>query len=120
MAGAWFGGNIETTAAVVGAGTIHGEEAQAVATVVKMAQNVFIGVAAFLLALYFVIVVERKPGERPGAAVIWQRFPLTPADLPGTARPVSRLGTGFILVHFRDTELYGVQHLADPADQPRL
>jgi len=75
VAGAWFGGNIDTTAAVVGAGTIHGEEAQAVATVVKMAQNVFIGVAAFLLALYFVVVVERKPDERPSAAVIWQRFP---------------------------------------------
>ncbi|MFQ5577181.1 MAG: YeiH family protein [Anaerolineae bacterium] len=75
VAGAWFGGNIDTTAAVVGAGTIHGEEAQAVATVVKLAQNVFIGVAAFLLALYFVVVVERKPGERPSAALIWHRFP---------------------------------------------
>jgi uncharacterized integral membrane protein (TIGR00698 family) len=75
VAGAWFGGNIDTTAAVVGAGTIHGEEAQGVATVVKMAQNVFIGVAAFLLAVYFAVVVERKPGERPSPAVIWQRFP---------------------------------------------
>jgi uncharacterized membrane protein YadS len=35
VAGAWFGGNIDTTAAVVGAGTIHGEIAQGVATVVK-------------------------------------------------------------------------------------
>jgi uncharacterized integral membrane protein (TIGR00698 family) len=75
VAGAWFGGNIDTTAAVVGAGTIHSEEAQAVATVVKMAQNVFIGVAAFLLALYFVVVVERTPDERPSPVVIWQRFP---------------------------------------------
>jgi uncharacterized integral membrane protein (TIGR00698 family) len=75
VAGAWFGGNIDTTAAVVGAGTIHGEEAQAVATVVKMAQNVLIGVAAFLLAFYFVVVVERKSDERPSAAIIWQRFP---------------------------------------------
>ena len=75
VAGAWFGGNIDTTAAVIGAGTIHGEEAQTVATVVKMAQNVFIGVAAFLLAFYFVVVVERKSDERPSPAVIWQRFP---------------------------------------------
>lgn len=75
VAGAWFGGNIDTTAAVVGAGTIHGEQAQAVATVVKMAQNVFIGVAAFLLAIYFVVAVERKPGQRPSPAVIWHRFP---------------------------------------------
>jgi uncharacterized integral membrane protein (TIGR00698 family) len=75
VAGAWFGGNIDTTAAVVGAGTIHGEVAQEVAAIVKMAQNVLIGVAAFALALYFVMVVERKPDERPSAAVIWHRFP---------------------------------------------
>lgn len=75
VAGAWFGGNIDTTAAVVGAGAMAGPDAQAVAAVVKMAQNVFIGVAAFLLALYFVTSVERKPNEKPSAAVIWQRFP---------------------------------------------
>ncbi len=75
VAGAWFGGNIDTTAAVVGAGTIHGPTAQEVAAIVKMAQNVLIGVAAFLLALYFVMVVERKPEERPSAAIIWHRFP---------------------------------------------
>ena len=75
VAGGWFGGNIDTTAAVVGAGTMYGEEAQQVAAVVKMAQNVLIGVAAFLLALYFVVVVERKPDERPSANVIWKRFP---------------------------------------------
>jgi uncharacterized integral membrane protein (TIGR00698 family) len=75
VAGGWFGGNIDTTAAVVGAGTIYGPEAQKVAAVVKMSQNVLIGVAAFLLALYFVVVVERKPDERPSASVIWKRFP---------------------------------------------
>jgi uncharacterized integral membrane protein (TIGR00698 family) len=75
VAGAWFGGNIDTTAAVVGAGTLYGETAQQVASVVKMAQNALIGVAAFLLATYFVVKVERKPSERPSAAVIWHRFP---------------------------------------------
>ena len=35
VAGAWFGGNIDTTAAVVGAGTMFGPDAQAVAAVVK-------------------------------------------------------------------------------------
>ncbi len=75
VAGAWFGGNIDTTAAVVGAGTLYGETAQQVASVVKMSQNALIGVAAFLLATYFVVKVERKPSERPGPAVIWQRFP---------------------------------------------
>jgi len=75
VAGAWFGGNIDTTAAVVGAGTLYGETAQQVASVVKMSQNALIGVAAFLLAMYFVVKVERKPSERPSAIVIWQRFP---------------------------------------------
>ncbi len=74
VAGAWFGGNVDTTAAVVGAGTIYGKEAQATATIVKSAQNAFIGVVAFLLALYFTTVVEKK-GQRPSALMMWQRFP---------------------------------------------
>lgn len=75
VAGAWFGGNIDTTAAVVGAGTIYGAEAQQVAAVVKLAQNVMIGVVAFLLALYFAMVVNRGEGERPTPIMIWHRFP---------------------------------------------
>lgn len=75
VAGAWFGGNIDTTAAVVGAGTIHSETAQQVAAVVKLSQNVFIGIAAFFLAVYFAVHVEKKPGERPSLKVIWERFP---------------------------------------------
>ncbi len=75
VAGAWIGGNIDTTAAVVGAGTLHSEEALKVASVVKMSQNALIGLAAFLLALYWVVVIERKPEERPKAIEIWRRFP---------------------------------------------
>ncbi len=74
VAGAWFGGNVDTTAAVVGAGTIYGETAQKIASIVKQTQNALIGVVAFLLALYFTTVVEGKK-EKPSAAVIWQRFP---------------------------------------------
>jgi uncharacterized membrane protein YadS len=75
VAGAWFGGNIDTTAAVVGAGTLYGEQAQEIASIVKATQNALIGVVAFLLALYFVTQVERKPGERPSPKLIWDRFP---------------------------------------------
>lgn len=76
VAGAWFGGNIDTTAAVVGAGTIYGPEAQSVAAVVKLAQNVLIGFVSFLLALHFALVVNRgKEGERPTVGMIWERFP---------------------------------------------
>jgi uncharacterized integral membrane protein (TIGR00698 family) len=75
-AGAWFGGNIDTTAAVVGAGTIYGEEAVKVATIVKLSQNALIGVAAFLLALYWAVRVEQKEtGQKPSARLIWDRFP---------------------------------------------
>lgn len=74
VAGAWFGGNIDTTAAVVGAGTIYGETAQKIASIVKQTQNALIGVVAFLLALYFTTVVEGKK-EKPSASIIWQRFP---------------------------------------------
>lgn len=75
VAGAWIGGNIDTTAAVVGAGAIHSEAAMQVASVVKISQNALIGFAAFFLALYWVLVVERKPEQKPRPREIWVRFP---------------------------------------------
>ncbi len=75
VAGAWIGGNIDTTAAVVGAGAIHSEAAMKVASVVKVSQNALIGFAAFFLALYWVVVVERKPDRKPSPMEIWTRFP---------------------------------------------
>lgn len=74
-AGAWFGGNIDTTAAVVGAGTLFGEEAAEVASIVKLVQNALMGVAAFLLATYWALVKERNPQEKPSPKLIWDRFP---------------------------------------------
>jgi|SaaInl7_150m_RNA_FD_contig_81_192887_length_1450_multi_8_in_0_out_0_3 uncharacterized membrane protein YadS len=73
VAGAWFGGNVDTTAAVVGAGTIYGETAETIASIVKQTQNVLIGVVAFFLAYYF--VAKEGEGERPSLSIIWQRFP---------------------------------------------
>lgn len=75
VAGAWFGGNIDTTAAVVGAGTIYGETAQQVATIVKSTQNALIGLVAFLLALAFAAQSEDGKTQRPSARIIWDRFP---------------------------------------------
>ena len=79
VAGAWIGGNIDTTAAVVGAGTLHSQQALKVASIAKISQNALIGVVAFLLALYWVAVVERKPGGHPQGPPslweIWDRFP---------------------------------------------
>ncbi len=74
VAGAWLGGTIDTTGAVVAAGSIAGEIAMAVAVVVKMAQNVLIGVAAFLLSLWFTFKGQAGK-EKPSAREIWSRFP---------------------------------------------
>ncbi|MEZ0396124.1 MAG: putative sulfate exporter family transporter [Anaerolineales bacterium] len=73
VAGAWFGGNIDTTAAVIGAGTIYSEGAQQVASIVKNTQNALIGVVAFVLAVYY--AGKAEGGRRPSARLIWDRFP---------------------------------------------
>ena len=75
VAGAWLGGTIDTTGAVVAAGAIAGPEAMGVAVVVKMAQNVLIGFAAFFLALWFALKGQATGGEKPSLMQIWTRFP---------------------------------------------
>ncbi|MBI4307921.1 MAG: putative sulfate exporter family transporter [Chloroflexi bacterium] len=79
VAGAWIGGNIDTTAAVVGAGAVHSPEAMKVASIVKLSQNTLIGFAAFLLALYWVTTREKgqevASREKPRLVEIWERFP---------------------------------------------
>ncbi len=74
VAGAWIGGTIDTTGAVVAAGAIAGPQAMEVAVVVKMAQNVLIGLAAFLLAFWFTFK-GKGVGEKPTGMEIWFRFP---------------------------------------------
>jgi len=78
VAGAWIGGNIDTTAAVAAAGTIVGEEALSIATVVKLTQNVLIGFVAVALTLYFALKVERTADSPKGKGTgrqLWERFP---------------------------------------------
>ena len=48
LGGAWMGGTIDSTGAVVAAGAFLGPRAEAVAAVVKMIQNILIGVVGFL------------------------------------------------------------------------
>ncbi len=73
VAGAWIGGNIDTTAAVAAAGALAGEDALQIATIVKTTQNALIGVVAIALTAYFALKVERKSaspeGQRPSAPV---------------------------------------------------
>ncbi|MET9028443.1 putative sulfate exporter family transporter [Nocardia sp. NPDC004168] len=76
VAGAWIGGNIDTTAAVAASGAIAGEKALQIATIVKTTQNALIGVVAIALTAYFTLRVERAPGAvRPSPRQFWERFP---------------------------------------------
>ena len=76
VAGGWLGGTIDSTGAVVAAGAFLGETAEKVAAVVKMIQNVLIGVVAFVVAVYWITRVDRDPdAPRPSMMEIWYRFP---------------------------------------------
>src|SRR5262249_36216395 len=76
LAGAWLGGTIDSTGAVAAAGGMLGPTALQVAVTVKMIQNILIGVVAFGVAVYWVMLVERNDtGPRPGLMEIWYRFP---------------------------------------------
>lgn len=76
VAGAWLGGTLDTSGSVVAAGELISETAMKVGVIVKMSQNVLIGVAAFILAVVWTFKeAERTGAERPGVIEIWNRFP---------------------------------------------
>jgi uncharacterized membrane protein YadS len=77
VAGAWIGGNIDTTAAVAASGAIAGENALQIATIVKTTQNALIGVVAIALTAYFALKIERKSADqaRPTFGQFSARFP---------------------------------------------
>lgn len=77
MAGAWIGGVIDNTGSVVAAGEIIGTKSSIdAAAMVKMAQNVLIGFAAFFMALWATLSLDVKEGaEKPSFVEIWYRFP---------------------------------------------
>jgi uncharacterized membrane protein YadS len=73
---AWLGGTIDATGAVVAAGAFLGPEAEKTAAIVKMVQNILIGVVAFAIAVFWVTSVENNPSQgRPSLKEIWIRFP---------------------------------------------
>ncbi|WP_242661362.1 YeiH family protein [Alkaliphilus metalliredigens] len=77
VGGAWLGGTIDATGAVVAAGAMLGENALEVASVIKMVQNILIGLIAFGIAIFFSTVVEKKPASEVtiGPAEVWVRMP---------------------------------------------
>lgn len=84
VGGAWLGGTLDTTATVAAAGAIVGPAAVKAGVIAKFSQNVFIGVAAFFIAIWW---AYRKPKtsdkegaikittEKPSLKVVWERFP---------------------------------------------
>jgi len=76
VGGAWIGGTIDSSGAVVAAGELLGEEAMEIAIVIKMIQNMMIGILAFVVAVVWVLKIERDPeAPRPSILDIWYRFP---------------------------------------------
>jgi uncharacterized integral membrane protein (TIGR00698 family) len=76
VTGAWLGGSIDTSGAVVASGSLVGETALKVSTIVKFSQNVLLGLAAFAISVYWSYTNNKEEGrERPTLKVIWERFP---------------------------------------------
>ena len=78
VTGAWLGGSIDTSGAVVASGSLVGEVALKVSTIVKFSQNVLLGIAAFAISVYWTYTQspEAKDSEKkPTLKVIWERFP---------------------------------------------
>jgi uncharacterized integral membrane protein (TIGR00698 family) len=75
VGGAWLGGTLDTSASVVAAGEMLSDSARDVGVVVKLSQNVLIGVAAFLLTIWWTVKDRGGVRLRPDARVIWERFP---------------------------------------------
>lgn len=92
VAGAWMGLAVKTDGAAIASGAVADAlvraKAQQVtgvvyepgwitttATTVKLFIDVFIGVWAFLLAVIWSTVIDRREGDRVRIIEIWQRFP---------------------------------------------
>jgi uncharacterized integral membrane protein (TIGR00698 family) len=78
VTGAWLGGSIDTSGAVVASGTLVGETALKISTIVKFSQNVLLGLAAFAISVYWTYTHNKSAeavASKPTLGVIWERFP---------------------------------------------
>ena len=67
VGGAWLGGTLDTSASVVAAGELVSDTARDAGVVVKLSQNVLIGVAAFLLTIWWAMRNSLAPRNRVSA-----------------------------------------------------
>ncbi len=78
VTGAWLGGSIDATGAVVASGTLVGETALKISTIVKFSQNVLLGIAAFAISVYWTYTrhsAAKDKDAKPTLKRIWERFP---------------------------------------------
>jgi uncharacterized membrane protein YadS len=76
VAGAWIGGTIDTTGAVVATGAQLGDEALKISTIVKLSQNVLLGIAAVAISFFWMLKgKEGSTTSKPQWGLIWERFP---------------------------------------------
>ena len=75
VAGAWLGGTLDTTGSVLAATEMLGETASKTGAVVKLSQNVFIGIAALAISVWWTMrgATQATVGSRAG--LLWARFP---------------------------------------------
>jgi uncharacterized membrane protein YadS len=80
LGGAWIGGTVDSTGAVVAAGELVGPVARDVAASVKLIQNVLIGVISLVVAALWTRISDEGGaapaiGVAAGMAEIWKRLP---------------------------------------------
>lgn len=77
IGGAWIGGTIDATGAVVAAGAVLGQEAMNIAAIVKMIQNIMIGIVAFVIAIVWTRNIKDNSTNQNISFVgeIWNRLP---------------------------------------------
>lgn len=78
VTGAWLGGSIDTTGAVVASGSLVGEVALKTSIIVKFSQNVLLGFAALAISIYWTYTKRGDSSvqqEKPTLGLIWERFP---------------------------------------------
>jgi len=80
VAGAWLGGTLDTSASVVAAGALISDAAMKTGVIVKFSQNALIGVAAFILVVWWAYKARAQArsqggGTKTDAGIIWERFP---------------------------------------------
>lgn len=76
VAGAWMGGTLDTSATVVAAGALISDAAMKTGVIVKFSQNALIGVAAFILVVWWTYKAGAAGGtDKANAGIIWERFP---------------------------------------------